>query len=84
MTIQACEGCGRPAGSLNLQSGFWICRHCYVKPPVTDTCRPFERGRENPMDKDGSTAHIRDIKRRRWDPVERRSFNYAGPKTYFH
>jgi hypothetical protein len=46
----------------------------------------FEYGHENPSDPQGSTAHVRDIKDRRWHPQEKRTFYYSkelGKKYFF-
>jgi hypothetical protein len=42
-----------------------------------------EVGIENPYDKKGSTAHVRDIKNRRYDPKTDKMFYHEGPKRYF-
>lgn len=42
-----------------------------------------EVGVENPYDKKGSTAHVRDIKSRRLDPKTKKMFYYEPPRTYF-
>lgn len=61
-----------------------LCKDCYQRPPASDTCRLFEMGHENPSDPKGSTAHVRDIKARRYNPTEKRTF-YASElgRTYF-
>jgi len=41
-----------------------------------------EMGVENPYDPKGSTAHVRDIKQRRWDQKEKRMFYYKGETRY--
>lgn len=63
-------------------SSQWLCRHCFVGNSDT-SCRLFEYGHENPDDPKGSTAHVREIKTRRYDFKEKRTFNYEAPKTYF-
>lgn len=77
-----CESCEKPHGTLYLQGDAWVCKHCFggAEP---QTCRLFEKGHENPYDKDGTTAHVRDIKARRWHPTEKRMFYYKAPKSYF-
>lgn len=76
-----CENCKNYATSLHYQDGTWVCRHCYGG--TGPSCRLFEYGVENPIDAKGSTAHVRDIKMRRIDPVTKTVFNYEKPKTYF-
>lgn len=78
-----CENCKKPSISLHFQDPLWVCRTCYVAPALAEVCRPHEYGHENPDDPKGSTAHVRDIKARRWDPKEKRMFYYQKPKTYF-
>jgi hypothetical protein len=79
-----CPRCGKPAGSLFFDDGDFACRHC-VSVGNPWGCLPFEFGRENPQDAKGSTAHVRDIKDRRWHPQEKRQFYYSKElgKTYF-
>lgn len=81
--MKKCALCNRVYGSFYLQDDAFVCRHCYLRPPDRDTCRLFEYGVENPMDKNGSTAHVRDIKARRIDPKTKTLFYYEKPKTYF-
>lgn len=78
-----CDECNKPASSLRLSDKRWLCRFCLTS--ETSGCRPFEMGRENPMDPKGSTAHVRDIKDRRWHPQEKRMFYRSRElgKTYF-
>jgi len=78
-----CSQCKKDAMTLHYQDGDWVCRHCYMAPPASDTCRLFEFGVENTMDAKGSTAHVRDIKARRIDPKTKQMFYYEKPKTYF-
>jgi len=80
--MKNCAGCGKPSSTLHLDGEAWVCRHCFHAPAVPAGCNLFERGHENPMDPDGTTAHIRDIKARRWDPKENRVFYYAPPRGY--
>lgn len=54
-----------------------------MAPDDRDTCRLFEFGQENPIDAKGSTAHVRDIKKRRIDPKTKEFFYYKTPKAYF-
>lgn len=42
-----------------------------------------EMGVENPIDPKGSTAHVRDIKNRRYDAKADKQFQYKPPKKYF-
>lgn len=42
-----------------------------------------EMGVENPTDAKGSTAHVRDIKNRRYDPKTNETFYHKPKKTYF-
>lgn len=62
-----------------------LCRDCFTFNPDRDSCRLFEYGHENPIDPKGSTAHIRDIRDRRWHPTEKRMFYYSKElgRTYF-
>jgi hypothetical protein len=78
-----CNQCGRFDGTLHWNNG-WVCKDCYQIPSPMN-CRLFEFGHENPQDPQGSTAHVRDIKDRRWHPQEKRSFYYSRElgKTYF-
>lgn len=82
MTDGTCSECRKPAMSLHYVEGTFSCKHCvgYVQPRG---CVAFEYGVENPMDKKGSTAHVRDIKARRIDPKTKTLFYYEHPKTYF-
>ena len=79
-----CPECRKPAATLRFVGGRWSCRHC-VSSDVTVGCRLFEFGKENPIDPKGSTAHVRDIRDRRWHPQEKRMFYYSRElgKTYF-
>lgn len=79
-----CDLCGHVSGTFHLQDGKWVCGHCYVEPPLAQTCRMHEFGHENPIDPKGSTAHVREIKTRRIDPKTKEVFNYSPPKTYFY
>jgi len=77
-----CPRCGKPTATFILVGDQLICRFCAgVVEPMG--CRPFEFGVENPTDPKGSTAHVRDIKARRIDPVTKTLFYYQTPKTYF-
>lgn len=79
-----CSKCQKPSGSFFLMGDDWVCRHC-VSGNHDTGCRLFEFGVENPIDAKGSTAHVRDIKDRRWHPQEKRQFYYSKElgKTYF-
>lgn len=74
---QMCE-CGK-------ESRYALCDSCWQSWQGTSQSAPYfkEVGTENPMDKKGSTAHIRDIKSRRINPTTGEVFNYTGEKTYF-
>lgn len=63
------------------RDGVWKCKHCSAR----DVSGIYfkEMGVENPGDPKGSTAHVRDIKARRLDPVTQKMFYYKPPKTYF-
>jgi hypothetical protein len=81
-----CPICRKASASLKYDhaDGIFKCRHClgFVS---HFGCRPFEYGHENSMDPKGSTAHVRDIKDRRYHPKENRTFYYSKEmgKTYF-
>lgn len=76
-----CEKCEKPAQSLYFDEGLWICRHCRS---FEETGVHFkEVGVENPYDKKGSTAHVRDIKSRRLDTKTGKMFYHQAPKTYY-
>lgn len=76
-----CEKCEKPASSLYLEEMKWVCKHCrsFDEPSLYFK----EVGVENPYDKKGSTAHVRDIKNRRLDTKTNRMFYYEAPKSYF-
>jgi hypothetical protein len=76
-----CENCGYIPSSLHLEGNRWLCSGCYGTP--SGTCRLFEYGHENVLDPKGSTAHVREIKTRRLDPVTKTMFHYEPPKKYF-
>lgn len=79
-----CHSCSNFSASLHYEDGKWVCGLCYRRPE--SGCRLFEYGQENPMDPKGSTAHVRDIKDRRWHPKEKRLFYYSKEglgKSYF-
>ena len=82
--MDPCAKCHSIASSLFYQDGQWVCNGCYQVPPMTETCRMFEYGHENPQDPKGSTAHVREIKTRRIDPKTKTVFNYSPPKSYFY
>lgn len=77
-----CPKCSKPAMTLRYVDGIFVCAHCVGRHSDLG-CRTFEYGHENPLDPKGSTAHVRDIKARRYDFKEKRTFNYEPPKTYF-
>lgn len=78
-----CSSCNKPSGTLYMEGDEWVCRHCWTGEAKPQTCRLFEKGAENPYDKDGTTAHVRDIKSRRWHPTEKRMFYYKPSASYF-
>lgn len=65
------------------------CSECFERlkweEPRNPVHAPYfkEMGVENPVDAKGSTAHVRDIKNRRYDAKEDRTFQYKPPKKYF-
>lgn len=79
-----CPECRKPAATFQLVGDRWLCRICASGGEPLN-CRLFEFGHENPIDAKGSTAHVRDIKDRRWHPQEKRQFYYSKEmgKTYF-
>lgn len=81
--MKNCAKCDHFSSSLHYQDGKWVCRPCYV--PETSLSPMFEYGHENPIDAKGSTAHVRDIKDRRYHHGEKRLFYYSKElgKTYF-
>ena len=85
MDQNICHRCSRFSSTLHYEDGQWVCRQCYTL-PVSESCRFFEYGHVNPIDPKGSTAHVRDIKDRRWHPKEKRLFYYSkelGKKYFF-
>jgi hypothetical protein len=82
-SMDKCKRCLKYAVSLHYENGDWVCRHCRGTAQYS-SCRLFEYGVENPVDPKGSTAHVRDIKKRRIDPKTKTVFNYEPPKTYFY
>ena len=84
MNERFCSQCRKPAASLHYVDGVWGCRHCMAGASAVG-CRLFEYGHENSIDSKGSTAHVRDIKDRRWQPQEKRMFYYSKElgKSYF-
>jgi hypothetical protein len=78
-----CDKCKKPSTSYRYVEGDWLCRHCIQQ--IDEGIYIKEMGVENPEDPKGSTAHVRDIKDRRWHPTEKRLFYYSKekPKTYF-
>jgi len=82
--ITDCETCNENHGTLYYEAGKWFCKyHRYSE----ESPLPYfkEMGAANPKDPKGSTAHVMDIKDRRWHPEEKRMFYYSKerPKTYF-
>jgi hypothetical protein len=79
-----CPRCRKAAASLYYDGGDFACRHCMGRIDPVGCCL-FEFGHENPLDAKGSTAHVRDIKDRRYHPQEKRMFYYSQElgKTYF-
>ena len=84
MSVDFCPECHKPAATFRLVDGRWVCHFCVPRLEFIG-CRLFEYGHENPSDPGGSTAHVRDIKDRRWHPQEKRTFYYSKElgKTYF-
>jgi len=84
MNLDRCTYCLKFSSSLFLESGAWICRWC-LKKEVSNAPYFKEMGHANPHDPKGSTAHISDIRDRRWHPEEKRLFYYSKekPKRYF-
>lgn len=80
-----CPKCGKQAIKLTYEqeTGEFICRYCLTGASSETSCRLFEYGHENPIDPKGSTAHVRDIKARRYDFKEKRLVYAESPKTYF-
>lgn len=80
--MDRCQKCQEISGTLYYADRSWYCKMCR---PIEDSQFPYikEMGTENPFDPKGSTAHVRDIKQRRWHPKEKRMFRYNGPKSYF-
>jgi len=77
-----CSTCGDLAGTLYMDGELWLCRHCVNRlPPLAPYFK--EMGTANPSDPGGSTAHVQDIRKRRWHPTEKRLFYYEPPKAYF-
>ena len=79
-----CFSCGKAAGSLYLEDRSWVCRHCRGREDG-ELAYLKVMGSENPMDPKGSTAHVKDIKDRRWHPTENRMFYHSKekPKSYY-
>lgn len=79
-----CSSCQKPSSTFRFIGDSWVCGFC--APSLESGCRLFEFGHENPSDAKGSTAHVRDIKDRRWHPQEKRLFYYSkelGRKYFF-
>lgn len=60
----------------------WVCKHCF-KGDSGDVPYFKEMGVENPGDPKGSTAHVRDIKNRRYDSKTDKTYYHQPKKTYF-
>ena len=84
MSNGLCPTCRKPSATLHYVEGDWMCSVCTHHVQQAG-CRLFEFGHENPVDAKGSTAHVRDIKDRRWHPKEHRQFYHSKElgKTYF-
>lgn len=80
MAITTCQKCNVLAGTLYYESGNWYCGPCR---PYDESNVPYfkEMGTANPFDPKGSTAHVNDIKDRRWHPTEKRQFYWSKEKT---
>jgi hypothetical protein len=76
-----CAICEKPSSSYLVIDGQLICRWCAPAPEAG--CRLFEYGHENPMDPKGSTAHVRDIKARRYDNESKKVYYEKPSRTYF-
>lgn len=77
-----CEWCGEDAGR------YALCDACHAEWQTQTVKLPYfkEMGVENPSDPKGSTAHVRDIKDRRYHPTEKRLFYKSQEmpgRTYF-
>lgn len=81
-----CPMCEKYTGTFHLNDEHvFVCADC-MDDHGDSGCRPFEYGHENPEDPKGSTAHVRDIKDRRWHPQEKRMFYKSKEmpgRTYF-
>lgn len=82
MEDKLCEQCGIAS------QRYALCNKCYdawQNKGFGDVPYFKEMGTENTGDSKGSTAHVRDIKDRRWNSVEKRMFYHSKerPKTYF-
>jgi len=87
MDIQdICVECGQPSEEVDFLGR---CTPCFeelkLRPAKNKQNAPYfkEMGVENPVDPKGSTAHVRDIKNRRYDSKTDTTFDYKPPKRYF-
>lgn len=81
-----CVECGKTSADLDFLGRCLTCfEELKWRPPVNPVQAPYfkEMGVENPVDAKGSTAHVRDIKNRRYDPKTDKTFYYKPRKEYF-
>jgi hypothetical protein len=77
--IGRCVGCGQEADRDILGR----CMPCFQSGFIPMYGSFKEVGVENPYDKQGSTAHVKDIKKRRLDVKTGKMYYHQEPKTYF-
>ena len=77
-----CPSCHKPASSLILVDGDWICRVC-ASLPVGGCCSLVEYETLTP-DTKASKAHIKDIKSRRLDTKTGKMYYEKGKTSYFY
>ena len=70
-------------GSLGDRDVLGRCEPCFRRGEYVPFLYFKEMGVENPRDPEGSTAHVRDIKARRYDTKENKMFYYKGERSYF-
>jgi hypothetical protein len=84
--LDICVECEKPKADLDFLGR---CPGCFEelkwRPPKAPVQAPYfkEMGVENPVDPKGSTAHVRDIKSRRYDEKTDSMYRYHPPKRYF-
>lgn len=76
-----CGKCKKHSSSYRLVEGIWLCRHC--RQVVEGGFYFKEMGVENPADPKGSTAHVRDIKARRFDVKTKETYYNKSRTAYF-